>query len=71
MIEEAKHNSELEPLDDTMVYADYRFDIRGGHGYYDEVEPERKWSFEPFEFSAAFKPFEAGTKPFEFIEKKR
>ena len=71
MLEEAKHNSELEPLDDTMVYADYRFDIRGGHGYYDEVEPERKWSFEPFEFSAAFKPFEAGTKPFEFIEKKR
>lgn len=71
MLEETKHNDELVPLDDTMVYVDYRFDIRGGHGYYDTVEPERKWGFEPFEFSAAFKPFSGEINPFEFIKDKR
>ena len=71
MLEETKHNDELKPLDDTMVYVDYRFDVRGGHGYYDNVEPERKWGFEPFEFSAAFKPFNSEINPFEFIESKR
>ncbi len=71
MLEETKHNDELKPLDDTMVYVDYRFDVRGGHGYYDNVEPERKWGFEPFEFSAAFKPFNSEINPFEFIDSKR
>ncbi len=71
MLEETKHNDELVPLDDTMVYVDYRFDIRGGHGYYDKVEPERKWGFEPFEFSAAFKPFDSEINPFEFIKNNR
>lgn len=71
MLEATKHNDELVPLEDTMVYVDYRFDIRGGHGYYDTVEPERKWGFEPFEFSAAFKPFSGEINPFEFIKDKR
>ena len=71
MLEETKHNDELVPLEDTMVYTDYRFDVRGGHGIYDELEPERKWSFEPFEFSVAFKPFDKSVDPFEFIKDKR
>ncbi len=68
MLEATKHNDELVPLEDTIVYTDYRFDIRGGHGYYDEVEPERKWDFEPFEFSVAFKPFNNSIRPFDFIK---
>lgn len=68
MLEETKHNDELVPLEDTVVYTDFRIDVQGGHGRYDEVEPERKWSFEPFEFSTAFKPFSGEIKPFEFIK---
>lgn len=68
MLEETKHNDELVPLEDTVVYTDYRFDIRGGHGFFDELEPERKWGFEPFEFSVAFKPFDENVKPFEFTK---
>lgn len=68
ILEETKHNDELIPLEDTIVYTDYKFDVRSGHGYYDEVEPERKWSFEPFEFSVAFKPFDSEINPFEFIK---
>ena len=71
MLEETAHNDELVPMEDTMVYTDYRFDIRGGHGYYDTVEPERKWSFDPFKFAVAFKPFENSEDPFEFIKDKR
>jgi len=71
MLEETKHNDELVPLDDTMVYVDYRFDIKGNHGYYDIVEPERKWGFEPFEFAVAIKPFNGGINPFEFIKNNR
>ena len=71
MLEQTAHSDELQPLENTVVYTDYRFDIRGGHGYYDEVEPERKWSFDPFEFSVALKPFSAKPDPFEFIKDKR
>ena len=71
MLEETKHNDELVPMDDTMVYVDYRFDIRGNHGFYETVEPERKWGFEPIEFAAAFKPFSGEINPFEFIKDKR
>ncbi len=71
MLEATAHNDELVPSEDTIVYADYRFDIRGGHGYYDTVEPERKWGFEPFKFAVAFKPFEKSEDSFEFIKDKR
>ncbi len=66
MLEETKHNDELVPLEDTIVYTDYKFDVRSGHGIYDELEPERKWDFEPFEFTVAFKPFDKEINPFEF-----
>ena len=67
MLEETKHNDELVPLEDTIVYTDYKFDVRSGHGIYDELEPERKWDFEPFEFAVAIKPFDGEINPFEFI----
>lgn len=68
MLEETLHNDELVPLEDTVVYADYRFDIRGNHGYYETVEPERRWGFEPIDFAVAFKPYAGGVNPFEFIK---
>jgi len=71
MLEETMHNDELVPAEDTFVYTDYRIDPRSGHGIYDELEPERKWGFEPFEFAVAFRPFEGGINPFDFIGKKR
>ncbi len=71
MLEEKKHNDELVPLEDTIVYTDYRIATNGGHGYYDDVEPERVWDFEPFSFSVAFKPFSNGIKPFDFIREER
>ena len=67
MLEETAHNDELVPLEDTIVYTDYKFDVRSGHGIYDELEPERKWDFEPFEFAVAIKPFDGEINPFEFI----
>ncbi len=67
MLEETKHNDELVPLEDTIVYTDYKFDVRSGHGIYDELEPERKWDFEPFEFAVAIKPFDGEINPFEFV----
>ncbi|MBQ2841893.1 MAG: DUF4981 domain-containing protein [Clostridia bacterium] len=66
MLEKTMHNDELVPLEDTIVYTDYKFDVRSGHGIYDELEPERKWGFEPFEFTVAFKPFDGEINPFEF-----
>ena len=71
MLEETKHNDELIPLEDTVVYTDYKIDARAGHGVYDELEPERKWGFEPFEFAVAFKPFGNEINPFDFIKDKR
>lgn len=66
MLEEKSHNDELTPDKRTFVYLDYRFDIRGGRGYYEKVEPERRWDFEPIEFGVALKPFNDDTDPFEF-----
>ena len=71
MLDETKHNDELVPLEDTIVYADYRIDVQSGRDYYETVEPERKWGFEPFEYSIAFKPFSGKINPFEFINGKR
>ena len=56
MLEETKHNDELVPSENTYVYLDYKFDIRGSRGYYENVEPERKWDFEPISFAVTIKP---------------
>ncbi len=70
MLEETKHNDELKPLDETMVYLDYRLDIRGSRGIYEELEPERKWDFGVIDFKIAFKPFD-NENAFEFINTDR
>ncbi len=56
MLEETAHNDELVPSENTYVYLDYKMDIRGGRGYYEKIEPERKWDFEPIEFSITVMP---------------
>lgn len=61
MLEEAAHNDELVPSENTFVYLDYKMDIRGGRGIYEAVEPERKWDFEPIKFETAFMPCDAGS----------
>lgn len=66
MLEEKSHNDELIPDERTFVYLDYRFDIRGGRGYYEKVEPERCWDFEKIQFGVSFKPFREEADPFEF-----
>ena len=71
MLEETAHNDELVPLKETAVYLDYQLDIRGGRGMYEELEPERKWDFDPIDFKIAFKPVDADTDAFEFINTER
>ena len=71
MLERTNHNDELVPSENTYVYLDYKFDVRGGRGYYEEVEPERKWDFEPIDFSVSFRPSEEKIDPFRYIEKQR
>jgi beta-galactosidase len=71
MLEETKHNDELVPSENTYVYLDYKFDIRGSRGYYENVEPERKWDFEPIDFAVSFKPSADKINAAEFISKKR
>lgn len=71
MLESKLHNDELVPDKNTYVYLDYRFDIRGGRGYYENVEPERKWDFEPIKFGVALKPFDSEINPFEFSDTER
>ena len=66
MLEAAAHDDELFPSENTYVYLDYKMDIRGGRGYYEKVEPERVWDFEPFEFAVSFKPFSGKTDSSEF-----
>ena len=56
MLESTSHNDELVPSENTYVYLDYKFDIRGSRGYYENVEPERKWDFEPISFAVTLKP---------------
>ncbi len=68
MLESTAHNDELVPDKRTYVYLDYQFDVRGGRGYYETVEPERKWDFEPIEFTVAFKPYKGEIDPFEFAD---
>ena len=57
MLENAKHDDELVPSEVTYVYTDYKIDVRGGRGLYEELEPERKWDFEPIDFGVEFRPF--------------
>lgn len=68
MLESTAHNDELVPDKRTYVYLDYQFDVRGGRGYYETVELERKWDFEPIEFTVAFKPYKGEIDPFEFAD---
>jgi tRNA-binding EMAP/Myf-like protein len=71
MLETTKHNDELVPSKNTYVYLDYRFDIRGNRGYYETVEPERKWDFEPIDFAISFKPSSAEIDSVEYKSVKR
>lgn len=56
-LEKCAHNDELVPRKETFVYCDYKMDIRGGRGYYEDVEPERKWDYEPIDFAVKIKPY--------------
>ena len=55
-LEECKHNDELIENDKTFVYLDYKMDIRGGRGVYEDLEPERKWNFGKIFFEISMKP---------------
>ena len=55
-IERTAHNDELPVSNKTCVYLDYKMDIRGGRGVFEQLEPERKWDYGPFEFGIFIKP---------------
>ena len=71
MLEETKHNDELIPSENTYVYLDYKLDIRGSREYFENIEPERKWDFEPINFGVSFKPYNEFVDGFEFKNKIR
>ena len=55
-LEQARHDDELEPLPETVVCADAHIEPFGGHGIYDELEPERVFDFEKMDFTLIIKP---------------
>ena len=55
-LEKTPHNDELPAPSKTCVYLDYRMDIRGGRGVFEELEPERKWDGGRIEFGILIKP---------------
>ncbi len=55
-LEKTAHNDELPPSEKTCVYLDYKMDIRGGRGRFEELEPERKWENGKFRFGVFIKP---------------
>ncbi len=71
MLEATKHHDELVPSDNTYVYLDYKLDIRGSRDYFENVEPERKWDFEPINFGVSFKPYNSFIDGFDFKNKIR
>ena len=56
-LEKYVHDDELIPDDCVHVYLDYKMDIRGGRGIYEELEPERIWNHEDFTFGICIAPF--------------
>ena len=55
-LEKPPHNDELPAPSKTCVYLDYRMDIRGGRGVFEELEPERNWDGGRIEFGILIKP---------------
>ncbi len=70
MLEAAKHDDELVPLDEVVVNADMHIIAAGGHGssnYYDKEEPARVWDDSHIEFEVSLRCIDADTNPFDYV----
>ena len=56
LLEDTKHDDELEPKKETFVYLDCNMDIHGGRGYIEQKEPERKWDDSRVDFAVRVEP---------------
>ena len=70
MLEAAKHDDELVPLDEVVVNADKHIIPAAGHGssnYYDKEEPARVWDDSHVEFEINIRCIDNDVNPFDFI----
>ena len=70
MLEAAKHDDELVPLDEVVVNADKHIIPAAGHGssnYYDNEEPARVWDDSHVEFELYIRCVDGETNPYDFI----
>ena len=70
MLEAAKHDDELVPLDEVVVNADKHIIPAAGHGssnYYDKEEPARVWDDSRVEFEINIRCIDKDVNPFDFI----
>ena len=56
LLEDTLHDDELVPEANTHVYLDCGMDIGGSRGYFEKVEPERKWDDSHIDFSVRIEP---------------
>ena len=70
MLEAAKHDDELVPLEEVVVNADKHIIPAAGHGssnYYDKEEPARVWDDSRVEFEINIRCIDKDVNPFDFI----
>ena len=56
LLEQTLHDDELIPCGETYVYLDCGADIGGSRGYFEKVEPERKWDDSHIDFTVRIEP---------------
>lgn len=56
LLEQTLHDDELVPCAETYVYLDCGVDIGGSRGYFEQVEPERKWDDSRIDFTVRVQP---------------
>lgn len=58
LLEQTLHDDELQPCAETYVYLDAGVDIGGSRGYFEKVEPERKWDDSHIDFTVRVEPID-------------
>lgn len=56
MLEAAAHSDELVPLEETVVCFDRHIEPFGGHGVFDELEPQRVYDYGDMDFTFTISP---------------
>ena len=67
MLDRVMHSDELTPSENTFVTADAYIEPFGGHGIFDELEPERVWDENHISFAFRLRALCGEDDPFELM----